>query len=179
MTNADLIAGWRKDHPGERLTEATLRALIGTDLQGADLRSANLRVANLRYADLRSANLQGADLRSANLWGANLRYADLRVANLWSTDLWGYFPIQTPSGPGYCAPTPDGLRLTIGCWDERSLDDLRALLADEAEWPNAVGEERERRRPFLAAVLAQAEATEAYYADYLAELREKWGETND
>ena len=82
------IAAWRAEHPGERLTAATLRTVLSlaslrdADLRGADLRGAYLRDANLRGADLRGAYLGDADLRGAYLRGAYLGDADLRDANL-------------------------------------------------------------------------------------------------
>jgi hypothetical protein len=148
------VKAWRSGHPGERITDQLLRDLLGLDT----LRGANLGGANLRGADLRDANLWGADLRDANRWGADLRDAIggvLRIDGL-------------PSGQVTMVPTCDGWRITIGCWTEHSLADLAALIADEDEWPEATGAERERRRPLLAAVLALAEAHATYHADALA-----------
>lgn len=180
QTNAQKIAAWRDEHPDERIDGLRLCDIIGT----ADLRYANLRDANLRGANLEGANLRGADLRGANLWGADLWGADLwgvdlRGANLWDADLWGGMPLSTPSGPGYLVPTPDGWRITVGCWLNKTLDDLRALIADEVKWLESAGEERERRRPILAAVLALAEAHAAYYADQLDAVVAKWGGRDD
>ena len=104
------------------------------------------------------------------LRGANLRGANLRDANLW-----GGLALSTPSGSGYMIPTRDGWRITIGCWTNKTLDDLRALIADETEWPEAAGPERERRRPILAAVLALCEAHSVYHADKLDAVVQKWG----
>ena len=83
-------------------------------------------------------------------------------------------PISTPSGDGYLLPTPDGWRITIGCWRNHTLDDLRDLITDKTEWPEATGEERERRRPILAAVLDLAEAHTEYHADIVQTLAKKW-----
>lgn len=120
--------------------------------------------ANLRGADLRGANLRGANLRDANLCGANLP---------------GYTPLSTPSGNGQMIPTPEGWRISIGCWRDKTLDDLAALIADEAEWPEAQGEERERRRPNLAGVHAMCTAVAAYHQDYITELAKKWDTNAD
>ena len=90
------------------------------------------------------------------------------------TNLWGGMPISTPSGGGYLLPTPDGWRINIGCWRNRTLEDLRALIEDRAEWPEATGKERERRRPILAAVLALAEAHTEYHAELVPALAKKW-----
>ena len=117
--------------------------------------------------------LNGSLLREllslADLTGANLTDADLRGA-----DLWGGMPISTPSGEGYLIPTPDGWHITIGCWRNHTLDDLRALIEDRAEWPEATGTLRERRRPILAAVLTIAEAHTEYHADIVQTLAKKW-----
>ena len=83
-------------------------------------------------------------------------------------------PISTPSGEGYLIPTPDGWHITIGCWRNHTLDDLRALIEDRAEWPEATGTLRERRRPILAAVLTIAEAHTEYHADIVQTLAKKW-----
>ena len=183
-TNAQKIASWRAAHPGETITAATLRDVLGV----STLRDANLWAANLRDADLRDANLRGADLWGANLWAANLRDAnlrgaDLRNANLWGADLWGAdlwggLPIQADaSGSGYLIPTPDGWRITIGCWRNHTLADLADLIADRVEWPEATGDERDRRRPMLTAVLALCEAHIGQQpADIIDRLAEKWSE---
>ena len=101
--------------------------------------------------------------------------ADLRGANLW-----GGMPVQAGrSGTGYLVPTPDGWRITIGCWRDKTLDDLRDLIEDRTEWPDAKGEERERRRPILAAVLALCKAHIGQQPDDIIDrLAEKWGRSN-
>ncbi|MFL0711626.1 MAG: pentapeptide repeat-containing protein [Microcella pacifica] len=163
---------WGADLRDANLWGANLRGanLWGADLRDANLWGANLWDANLWDANLRDANLRGADLRDANLRGANLRGADLRGANLW-----GGMPISTPSGSGYLVPTAEGWQVTIGCWRNHSLDDLRALVETDADWPEATGAERDRRRPILAAVLTLCEAHAVYHADKLAAVVEKWG----
>ena len=157
---------------GERpdLREASLR--------GDDLRGADLRWADLREASLRGAILHGADLRWADLREADLRWADLHGASLRGV-LGGLVALPTtPSGAGYLAPTSEGWRVTIGCWRDHTLDDLRVLVADpEAEWPEATGDERERRRPLLAAVLAFCEAHAAYHSEVIDDLAARWGVT--
>ena len=176
LTNLWSANLWGADLRGANLGGADLG---GADLRGANLGGANLGGANLWGADLRGANLGGADLRGANLRGADLRGADLRGANLTGANLtganyWGGMPISTPSGEGYLIPTPDGWHITIGCWRNHTLDDLRALIEDRAEWPEATGTLRERRRPILAAVLTIAEAHAEYHADLIPALAKKW-----
>ena len=184
-TNAEKISAWRQANPRTVLSAPLLRELLslanlrGANLRGANLRGANLRGANLWGADLRGANLRGANLSDANLRSADLSGANLRGANLWgmdlgSADLGGGMAISTPSGDGYLIPTPDGWRITIGCWRNHTLDDLRALIADKTGWPEATGEERERRRPILAAVLNLAQAHAEYHADLIPALAKKW-----
>ena len=184
LRGADLSGA---DLSGANLRGADLRV---ANLSGADLRGADLRVANLRGANLRDADLTGADLRGADLNGANLRYArldgadlrgvDLRGADLTGADLrWVRPPsittFATPSGRGWVAPTPDGWQVSIGCWKFHTLDDLRALVeAPDTEWPEARGEECERRRPVLRGLLAWLEAHATYYAEDVAQLRERW-----
>lgn len=130
---------------------------------------------NLRGADLWGANPVGADLAGADLLGANLLGADLLGADLWGANLWGGLPIQAgASGSGYLIPTPEGWRITIGCWNEHTLDDLRDLIEDRAEWPEAAGAERDRRRPMLRAVLALCEAHIGQHEGLIEQLAERW-----
>ena len=165
-TNAEKIAAWRQANPDTVLDYPLLCEILSlADLRYANLTNANLSDANLRYADLRNANLWNANLRVANLTGANLSYANLP----------GYLPLSTPSGAGWLIPTPDGWRITIGCWRDRTLNDLQDLIADRTEWPEATGDERERRRPILAAVLATAHAHTEYHAGIVPALANKWG----
>ena len=114
---------------------------------------------------LGTANLRGADLRGADLWGANL----------WGANLSGAMPISTPSGSGYLVPTAEGWRITIGCWRDKTLDDLRALVAGD-DWPESTGAERERRRPIMAGLLALCEAHVVYHRAVVPALAAKWGE---
>ena len=185
-TNAEKIAAWRQANPDTTMNASLLREVLSlTDLRVANLSEANLRDANLRNANLSltdlsnanlsDANLSDADLRNANLRDANLRVANLTGANLSYANLPGYLPLSTPSGAGWLIPTPDGWRITIGCWRDRTLNDLQDLIADRTEWPEATGDERERRRPILAAVLALAQAHTEYHAGIVPALAKKWG----
>ncbi|MCT2056933.1 pentapeptide repeat-containing protein [Dermabacter hominis] len=196
-TNAQKIQAWRNTPPYTRLTEALLKEILdtktlcGINLDGADLRwadlwetewreaslrGADLRWADLRWADFRRADLNGANLRGADLYGVELTTANLTDAQLYMADLReadlcdGITFTGLPSGDGYFLPTPHGWRITIGCWDHKTLSDLRALINDEAEWPEAEGRERERRRPILAGLLAMCEAHEAAHPGIVYEL---------
>ena len=174
-TNAEKIADWRLANPHPQITEDILLKILGLET----LRRADLRWADLYDADLTGANLYGADLQGANLcWvelsGADLSGVNLRGATLKGVDLPGYMPLKTPSGDGDIRATPYGWRVTIGCWDNRTLEDLKALIADKVDWPEAKGDEREKRRPFLVAVAALMEAQAAYYPNLITELAEKW-----
>ena len=150
--SAEKIQAWRSANPGLALTEEALLSILG--------------LRTLRYADIRYANLQGA-----NLQVANLQYANLQGANIP-----GLVPLQTPSGSGWIIPTPAGWIITIGCWRDHTIEDLRDLVEDRTEWPEATGPEREARRPALAAVLALAEANAAYYAHVITDLKVRWSE---
>ena len=169
LAGADLTGA---DLAGADLTGVSL---IGADLRGAYLRGADLRGADLAGADLRGAYLRGADLYGADLRGADLRGADLRGADLYGAYLYGDVGITFdtgPSGRGWLIRlTDEGLyqpdapwRITIGCWRGRTLDGLRDLIEDRVEWPEAGGDERDRRRPYLRAILALCEAHIAYQA---------------
>ena len=160
-TNADLIATWRDTHPGERLTIPALLDILGlTTLSGADLRGAYLSGAYLSGAYLDGAYLSGANLYRADLSVAYLYGADLSGAYLDGAYLYGamhehIMPINAgASGMGALYPQADGWHVSIDCWRHHTLGDLADLLADRIDWPEAVGEERERRRPLLRAIHA-------------------------
>lgn len=201
-TNAQKIQEWRKTPPYTRLTEALLKEILdtktlcGVNLDGADLRWADLcgtewheaslrgtdlRGVDLRWADFRRADLSGAILRGADLYGVELTTANLTGAQLYMADLRkadlcdGIAFNGLPSGDGYFIPTPDGWRITIGCWDHKTLSDLQALINDEIEWPEAEGAERERRRPILAGLFAMCEAHAAAHPGVVNELAEIHG----
>ena len=148
-TNADRIAEWRAAHPTERLTAPILLDILGmTTLRGADLHGADLHGANLHGAYLHGAYLHGADLCWANLHGVDLYRADLSGAMHEHI-----MPINAgASGVGALYPQADGWHVSIGCWRHHTLDELADLLAGRIDWPDAVGEERERRRPLLRAI---------------------------
>lgn len=173
-TNADLIAEWRTAHPTERLTTRILLDILGmTTMSGADLSRSDLYWAELAEADLSEANLSEANLSGAYLYGADLSRADLRWANLYGADLYGadlygadlsradlrwvmhehVMPISAgASGVGALYPQAEGWRVSIGCWKHHTLEEFANLLADRIAWPEAEGEERERRRPLLRAI---------------------------
>ena len=136
-----------------------IRAWRSTHPDGRITEAVLLKILGL--PDLQDADLRNADLRGANLWGG--------------------LPIQAgSSGSGYLVPTPDGWRITIGCWADKTLDDLRDLIADRVEWPEAAGAERDRRRPMLAAVLALCEAhIDQQPAGIITDLAAKWKELSD
>ena len=133
-TNAGRIAEWRAAHPTGRLTAPILLDILG--------------LTTLSRANLSGANLSGADLSGADLYGANLYRADLSgVVHA------HVMPINAgASGMGALYLQADGWHVSIGCWRHHTLDELADLLADRITWPEAVGAERERRRPLLKAV---------------------------
>lgn len=61
-----------------------------------------------------------------------------------------------PSGVATLYPTEDGWELNIGCWSG-TVDSLEELIAGD-DWPESRGEERERRRPGLEALVALCRA---------------------
>ena len=179
------------DLRGADLREANLRGanLSGADLSGADLcwanlREADLRWANLREADLRWANLCEADLSGADLCGANLSGADLRGANLRGANLRGAIGLSGVvflslsgllSGLANLWPTPDGWRVSVGCW-AGTVDDLATLIEGEEGWPEAnAPEERALRRPGLRMWIALCRDHIARHPDVVPELVKRWG----
>ena len=132
----------------------------------------NLSEANLNGANLSWANLHGANLSEANLRGANLSWANLHGAR------GGVLAIDgLPSGDTRLAPTPDGWALRIGCWGDGTATyspaALRTLIAG-TDWPEAEGDEQDRRRP-LAAVADLCDAHAAANPDLIADLAKRWG----
>ncbi len=142
--------------------------LRGANLSEASLNGANLNGANLRWANLIWANLYGANLCGADLCGANLNGANLSGAS------GGVLAIDgLPSGSARLAPTPDGWSLRVGCW-VGTVEALRTLIAG-TDWPEAEGDEQDRRRPGLAAVADLCDAHAAANPDLIADLAKRWG----
>ena len=109
------------------------------------------RIVSEDRANATTPDLRGANLRGANLRGANLRGADLRDTSGASGVAMGVSGL--PSGASTLYPTPDGWRLTVGCW-QGTPDTLRTMIASDDGWPEATGAECARRRPSLQALLA-------------------------
>ena len=164
----------------ERGEQANLR---WADLSRANLHGANLSEAELRWADLSRADLRWADLSRADLHGSDLSRADLHGADLHGADLrWargGVLAIDgLPSGPVRLAPTPDGWALRVGCWGDGTATYSPAALRDliaGTDWPEAKGDEQDRRRPGLAAVADLCDAHAAANPDLIADLAKRWG----
>lgn len=146
MSNAEKIAAWREANPGKGLDAESL--------------SSVLEVVHLQDAYLRDTNLQDAYLRDADLRGADLRV--LTVDGL-------------PSGRVALIPTCDGWDLSVGCWSG-SVSDLEKLIATNEGWPEAIGEECDRRRPGLQALVALCRASMDANASIITELTDRWGD---
>lgn len=160
---------------GADLGEADLSmsSLYGAILCEADLTWADLTWANLSRADLTEASLGEADLSRANLYGANLYGANLSDVILRKSE--GILSLgDTPSGPAYLHPLPDGTwLLTVGCWSGTS-DDLRALAAGDDYPSGCDAAERERRRPILMSLADQADTLAARHHDWLTTVVKTW-----
>ena len=185
-TNAEKIKIWREQHhPGVRLTEDLLKEILevdtlrnidlagadlymadltAVDLCGANLREADLSFSKLVWTDLILADLYGADLSGANAYGIDLEMANLSKINLRGADLHlaelgggitfdGLIP-----GSGYFVPTPTGWEISIASWKNKTLDELRAVINGEAEWPKPEWPEQKPHRPTFVALLALCEA---------------------
>lgn len=177
---------------GADLRDADLRAtnlhstnLTDTNLSCADLRDANLYDANLTDADLRSADLRGANLSHSLMSGTDLRDTDLRSTNLYKSNLsdadlrmtnfHGFIINITPSGLVTFAATPDGWRITIGCWKNKTLEELAELIeSPDSEWPQAREQERNRREPILRGIYETCLAFQNYYSTEIEKLTGKW-----
>lgn len=203
LTRSDVQARIREARDNNRHIDLSGQDLCDLDLSHLDLRGADLRCANLRVTDLQGADLRSADLRSADLWGARLWDVDLQDANLRGADLqnaglqdanlrgvnlrnvrlwdatWGGLSIDNlPSGCLALIPTPDGWHMQVGCWGGAP-DQLRHLIAQDEDWPEAEGKEITRRRPYLEAALALCEAHMADHTDVIDELHAQWGSDED
>ena len=175
-TNAEKIAAWREENPRKTLNAGVLLSILEVaHLHNADLRDANLRGANLRCSDLWGADLRDADLRDADLRDADLRDANLRDANLRDADLRVLTVDGLPSGRVALIPTCDGWDLNVGCWSG-SVSDLEELIATNEGWPEASGEECDRRRPGLQALIALCLAHMDANTDIITELTDRWGD---
>lgn len=197
MTREDVVlvvkeARERGESPDLRGADLRGASLRGVNLRGVNLRGANLPCADLRDADLSYAKLFGADLGCAILSGANLRYANLTGANLYGVGLIyadlryaeiRFSDLRSAEWYGLCLdglhryrilliPTPDGWRVTIGCWTG-SPDNLRTIIAGD-DWPEAQGDEITHRRPLLEAALHVVDAYIAAHPDVIYILKEKW-----
>ena len=194
MTSADRLRRWRDAHPHSIVTLDVLTELFGDDLTGRDFRGCDLSHANLEGGDFRRtmfcrANLQGAllvnaDLRQANLFWANLSGADLNGAHLNGADLfganlsgagkWGGLRLDgLASGQVTMVPTPNGWVLNVGCWSG-TVDELEALASGDSDWPEAKGEERDRRRPTLLSLVPLLKAHQEYHHDKLVAVQKRW-----
>ncbi|MDU5809264.1 MAG: pentapeptide repeat-containing protein [Finegoldia magna] len=166
-----------RDDVLEIIREARYRGetpnLRKADLRGANLRKADLYGSNLRGADLHEADLRGANLHLANLRGANLYGVDLRGANLYGR-LWDGLCIDGIH-PYRCLliPTPDGWRVTIGCWSG-TVAELRSLIASDDGWPEATGEQAAERRPLLSAFCDLCDTHMAAHPGVIDNLAARW-----
>lgn len=161
------------------MIEDAKRRGVCLDLSRADLSGAVLFRADLSGADLSHADLSRADLSRAVLSHADLSGADLSGANM----LWavlsgvkgGILAVDgLPSGRAILRPLVTGWSLDIGCWLGHTVDELRTLVAG-TDWPEAEGDEQDRRRPGLLALADLCDAHIASHADDLAAVVEHWG----
>ena len=77
-----------------------------------------------------------------------------------------------PSGHAIYWPTPYGWSLRVGCWTGTP-DTLRTLIAGD-DWPEATGDERDRRRPGLAALADLCDAHAALHPGVIEDLAKRW-----
>lgn len=166
LTGADLWYAdlWDSDLSDANLTRASL---MEADLTGAILWYANLQNTNMTGADLRSASLKNANLSKTCFDHANLSGATGGVVQI--NDLYAH--------PATLQPTPDGWYARVGCW-YGTLDALHEIAKsdNDDDWPEACGDERERRRPLLQAILGVFDAHVNNHPDIIDQLNNQWGE---
>lgn len=109
------------------------------------------------------SNILGTDLRDVNLRGADLRSCSNGLLTLHGL----------PSGEVTLIPTCDGWDLRVGYWSE-SVSDLEKLIATNEGWPKALGEECDRRRPELQALITLCRAHMDANASIITELTARW-----
>ena len=109
-----------------------------------------------------------ANLHEANLSGANLRGADL-YRGLWDgLCIDGIHPYRC-----LLVPTPDGWKVTIGCWSG-TVPELRSLIASDDGWPEATGEQIAERRPLLSAFCDLCDVHMAAHPSVIDNLAARW-----
>nr|WP_083912339.1 pentapeptide repeat-containing protein [Corynebacterium mastitidis] len=148
------------------------RAIVEALIQEAHDNGQRL---DLSERDLSDLDLQDADLKGADLRGANLQWTDLQGADLRDAYWDGLVIDHLPSGRVYLIPTPDGWYMHVGHFWNGTPDELRDLIAQDEDWPEAEGEEIARRRPYLEAALALCKVHMADHADVIDNLRKRWG----
>ena len=124
--------------------------------------------------DLHGADLHGANLHGADLHGADLRWADLHGANLHGASGGVLQITDLPSDQVIATPTLDGWHVVVGCWSGTPAELVALCDAPDEDWPEARGDERQRREPVLRAAHALIEAHITYHAGLIEELAEKW-----
>jgi hypothetical protein len=132
--------------------------------------------SNLRYSDLSGSDLSRSNLSGSNLSDSNLSGSDLSRSNLSGSNLSGTICLAVtglPSDMAILTPQPAGWHLRIGCW-QGSIAALRTLIAKDAEWPEARGDDIVARRPMLAALADMCDAWIATKADVLQQIQDRW-----
>lgn len=149
-------------------------------LKHATLRDGCFNRANFQNSDLYGANLAGTQLCNANLTYANLHGANLTDIDLYNADLrnthWDGLRIDgLDSGVLDFYPTPNGWQLSIGCWENKTIEDLEHLFeCGDEDWPEASGEERVNRQKLLQATIPLLEAHMTQNNNVIKELEKKW-----
>lgn len=134
-----------------------------TNMSHVNLRQATLDKSELRRASLYRANLTGVSARDTNLYGANLCMSEMRLINLQDSNLdKSDLDGSNLSGAGgsvlsivglhhyqcILKPTPRGWRVDIGCWRDKTVNELQELINGD-KWPSAIGAEVDDLRPRL------------------------------
>lgn len=127
------------------------------DLSEVDLRGSNLTGTNMTGTDLTDANLRHTNMRCVNMRDADMTGATLYRTNMTDVDMCGLLLNGLPSGELAFIPTANGWYLTIGCWTGTT-DELREMIAEDDDWPEAMGREVARRRPMLAGAADMCDA---------------------
>ena len=152
-----VASGMATRHALEQATKARANLaganLDGANLDGANLAGAYLARANLARANLAGANLDGANLARAYLAGAYLAGANLAGANLDGANLAGAYlaganlagelkligdrpvfqvgPIGSRCSIFTAYITNQGLRVTAGCFKQKTVEEFRVKLIEE------------------------------------------------
>lgn len=175
--NATGLRAIRSDFSSSRIEDSNFQS---STLPGSVFARAYVRNTRFVFANLSNTNLEATSFIRCNLGSVRLHMATMIGAELTGSDLYMartsgtmftsdhgvgiYAQAGLPSGPVYMFPTSEGWELHVGCW-YGSVNDLEWMISSDEGWPEAEGEECDRRRPGLQALVASLRAHQELYRE--------------